>query len=160
MAAKILIIDNDESTLQLFIQVAGALNLDYQIIHNWIRTTAIEDKDNVQVIFVNVEFKSLDLQLLLRQFQKQSHDEKQVSVFYLFSKSFNRSYLAAKRFPHAGELKKPIKAEELFDALNSCLDLEKQINYPEENYRQKIQQFHAYYSVTKELINKLEAYFD
>ena len=102
MAAKILIIDNDESTLQLFIQVAGALNLDYQIIHNWIRTTAIEDKDNVQVIFVNVEFKSLDLQLLLRQFQKQSHDEKQVSVFYLFSKSFNRSYLAAKRFPHAG----------------------------------------------------------
>lgn len=160
MAAKILIVDNDESALQLFIQVAGALNIEYQILYNWSRTTAIDNKNEIKAIFVNVELNFFDLQSLMRQFWNQNQNEKQVPVFYLFSKSFNKNYLAAKRFPHAGELKKPIKAEELFEALNSCLDLEKRIEYPEGSYRQKIQQFHAYYAVTKELINKLEAYFE
>jgi len=159
MAARILIIDNEECTLQLFMQVAGALNIEYQILYNWGRTTSIINKNEIKAIFVNVELNFIDLQLMMKHFEEQN-PENRIPVFFLFSKSFNKNYLAARRYPHAGELKKPLKAQEIFEALNTCFDLEKHIEYPEENYRKKLQMFKAYYATTTELINKLEAYFE
>ncbi len=160
MAAKILVIENEESTLQVFHQLSGALNIDLQILYNWGRNTKVENRNEIDALFVNVELNFIDLRLLNQQFLNPNNNEKQIPVFFLFSKSFNKKYLAAAKLPHKGELKKPIKAEDLFYALDSCLDLEKQLDYPERNYRDKLQQFRAYYAVTKELINKLEAYFE
>ena len=159
MAQKILLIDNDEHTFQLFMQVAAALNIEYLIMHNWGRSVHLPEKKNIKAVFVNVELNFIDLQLIWKEFMPKDAEIK-IPIFFLFSRTFCKSYQAAKRLPHNGELKKPLKAEELFEALNSCINLETLIDYPEEKFKDKIKDFRAYLSATRVLINKLETYFE
>ncbi|WP_456408434.1 hypothetical protein [Caldithrix abyssi] len=159
MAQTILLIDNDETTIQLFMQVAAALNIEYLIMQNWARPQNLPGRKTIKAVFVNVEMSSVDLQQIIKEFIQNDEEEK-APVFILYSKSFSKQYQVAKRFPHNGELKKPFNAEELFEVLNACMDLEALIEYPEEKYREKIRNFRAYLTATNVLINKLEAYFE
>ncbi len=159
MEQKILLIDNDESTIQLFMQVAAALNIDYLILHNWSRTVKLPDKKSIKAVFINVELNFLDLSQLWKEFMSEQ-SETSIPIFLLFSRTFSKCYLAAKKLPHSGEIKKPLKAEELFEVLSTCINLEQMIEYPEDRYRQKLVELKNYRVATSELINKLEAYFD
>ncbi|MHB2155607.1 hypothetical protein ACX8XN_14605 [Calditrichota bacterium GD2] len=159
MAQTILLIDNDETTIQLFIQMSAALNIEYLIMQNWARPKNLPGRETIKAVFVNVELSSVDMQQIIKEFI-QNDQEIKVPVFILYSKSFSKQYLVAKRFPHNGELKKPLTAQELFEVLSTCMDLEAQIEYPEEKYREKIRSFRAYLTATNVLINKLEAYFE
>ncbi len=159
MAEKILIIENEESTLQIFIQFLHTLNIKYQILHNFTKDTVLKDKSNIKAIFINVELNFIDLKKFMQEFL-QPDLKTSIPIFFLYSRQFNKSFLAAKRFPHEGEIKKPVKAEDLLEVLKCCFDLEKQIEYPEKVFRDKLKGFQEYESKTEELIGKLEAYFE
>ncbi len=162
MKNKILIIDNDEVTIQVISHLANALNLQSLVMHNWGKSLNFKDKEGLLAVFVNVELSFVDLQILLKDFPQNGDAEQKdkVAVYYLYSKSFNRLYQAAKKFPCAGELKKPIKGEALFDCLKDLIDLEEFIDYNEREYRDKLRDYKEYLTESLALIKKLETYFE
>ncbi len=160
MQNKVLVIDNDEGTIQTISQLVNALNLESLVMHNWGKSLNFLEKEKLLAVFVNVEMSNVDLAELLRLFPQDGKDGNRVSVFYLYSKSFNRLYLAAKKFPHAGELKKPVKGEDIFRLLNAIINLEEFISYNEYQYRKRLNQFKLALSETVSLLQKLETYIE
>jgi CheY-like chemotaxis protein len=158
MNKKVLILDNDDATIRLIQHLSRALNLDTLAIHNWGKSVNLIQGKDVLVVFLNVELGIVNIPSFLIYFPQEKKDDHDtiVPVYFLFTKLFSRQFQAAKTYPHAGELKKPVKLESLVEIFNGLLNIDEVLDYNEQKYRDKWGGINAYLNKAKEFMRQLE----
>ncbi len=159
MNKKILILDNDEPSVRIITHVARALNLDTLVIHNWGKSLNLVQDENILIVFLNVELGIVNIPSFLRHFPQNREDGERhfIPVYFLFNKLFSPRFQEAKKYAHAGDLKKPLKIERLVEILDGLIDVERVLRYRENEYRDKWRNIKDYSQKTKEFMQQLES---
>lgn len=159
MNRKILILDNDDATIRVITHLGRALKLDTLVIHNWGKSLNLVQNEDILLVFLNVELGIVNIPSFLKYFPQEKKDENQtiVPVYFLFNKYYSPQLQAAKKYVHAGDLKKPVKLEVLVEILNGLIDVEKSLDYSEKYYRNKWGGVKAYLEKTQEFMRQLES---
>ncbi len=159
MKKKILILDNDEPTIRTITHLAQALNLNTLVIHNWGKSLNLVQNENILVVFLNVELGIVNIPSFLKHFPQNKKDGNTafVPVYFLFNKLFSPRFQDAKKYAHAGDLKKPVKIEHLVEILERLIDVDRFVKYQEEEYRRRWNAIKDYGQKTREFMQQLEA---
>ncbi len=159
MNKKILILDNDDTTIRLITHLGRTLNADTLVIHNWGKSLNLVRDEELLVVFLNVELGIVNIPSFLKHFPQVKRDEKDhiIPVYFLFNKLFSPQFQAAKSYPHAGDLKKPLKLERLVEILSELINVDHSLEYTEQKYRNKWEEVKAYLDRTQEFMRQLES---
>lgn len=159
MSKKILVLDNDDATIRIITHLGRALKLDTLVIHNWGKSLNLVQDEDILLVFFNVELGIVNIPSFLKYFpqDKKGEEEAIVPVYFLFNKLFSPQFQAAKKYNHAGDLKKPVKLEVLVEIFSRVIDVDESLDYTEKYYRNKWEGVKRYLEKTQEFMHQLES---
>lgn len=115
--AKVLIIDKDIHTINPLTIFLSTLDLETVVVHNWPSQVKSLELEKPELVFVNVELPTVHIDKVFESFKNS------IPVIYFYSRTFDPMYLKAKEFPYSGDLKKPIRLDEVYELLEKFMRL-------------------------------------
>ncbi len=119
---KILVIEREFNTVNSITSFCEALGIETVVVHNWPSKVKSLKPNDLLLIFINVEMRSVHIDKLFETFEQGG--EESVPIVYLYSRTYDPRFVKAKEYPYFADIKKPIPLNEVFSILSSRIDLE------------------------------------
>jgi len=115
--AKVLLIDKDIHTINPLTIFLATLDLETVLVHNWPSQVKSLELEKPELVFVNVELPTVHIDKVFESFNKSS------PIIYFYSRTFDPMYIKAKEFPYSGDLKKPVRMDEVYTLLEKFIQI-------------------------------------
>jgi len=155
---QILIMDKDSSTLNDLSRLIVALKYEPVVIFNLNSMRQNLTRDDIAAIFLDVETKMIKAAEVIEYFNSRKYIESgdQIPIFLMFSNPKSKFVAEAKLLPHTAMLKKPVVLDNLFNLINTHLDLSS-IKFEQFTNEYNLKQLKDYIEITDTWLEKFGA---